>query len=214
MRRRFQQYRDIANATFPLHKRGLDTVGILSAIMLIGVSVTGVWQFFAHESNPDWFAYVPDSGFTVSQQPSTEVAQVHDLFGLGAGIVALVGTGWFAYRIAHRVPLASLVAFLCILFAAFTEALVRFNIIKTQGLTFEEAGPGYAQLFTNDIEYVVSDAGQSGIGPFRLLVVAHIATVPLLVGFAWWSIVRALDRRTLELANAPKRTWFKDVGSP
>ena len=212
MKRRFQQYRDIGSATFPLHQRGLDIFGILSIIMLVGVSLTGVWQFFAHESNPDWFAYVPDTGFSASQQPSTGVAQVHDLFGLGSGIVALAGTGWFAYRIAHRVPIASLVAFICIVFAALTETLVRFNVIQVSGLAFEAVGPGYTQLFTSDIDYVVTDVGQTGATSFRLLVAAHVATIPILVGFAWWSIVRALDRRTFEIANAPERTWFKNLG--
>ncbi len=213
MRRRFQQYRDIGTATFPLHQRGLDVFGILSITMLVGLTITGIWQFFAHESNPDWFAYVPDTGFAVSQQPPTGVAQVHGLFGLGAGIVALVGSGWFAYRIAYRIPLASLVAFVCIVFAMLTEALVRYNIIKVQGLAFEQVESGYAQLFTNDIAYVVTDVGQAEPSSFRLLVLAHIATVPILVGLAWWSILRALDRRTAEIANTPERTWFKNLGS-
>jgi len=212
MRRRFQQYREIGRATFPLHQRGLDVFGGLSITMLVGVSLSGIWQFFFHESNPDWFDYVPDTGFSVNQQPSTGMAQVHGLFSLGCGIVALVGSAWLAYRIAHRIPLATLVAFGCILFAALTESLVRFNIIKISGLTFEQVGPGYAQVFTDDVEYVVTDAGQSSAWAFRSLVVAHIATVPVLVGFAWWSIRRTLDRRIHEINNAPERTWFKTIG--
>lgn len=214
MKRRFQQYRDIGKATFPLHQRGLDIFGLLSITMLVGVSVTGVWQFLAHEPNPDWFDYVPDTNFSVSRQPSEGVAQAHGLFGLGSGIVALLGTGWFAYRIAHRVPIASVVAFICIVFATLTEALVRFNVIKIQGLALDQVGPGYAQVFTNELEYAVTDVGQAGAGPFRLLVLSHLATIPILVGFAWWSIVRTLDRRTHEIANAPERTWFKNLGSP
>lgn len=213
MTRRFQQYRDIGKATFPLHQRGLDIFGLLSITMLVGVSLTGAWQFFAHEPNPDWFEYVPDTGFSVARQPSVGMAQVHDLFGLGSGIVALVGTGWFAYRIAHRVPIASVVAFICIVFAMLTEALIRFNIIKIQGVALDQVGPGYTQLFTSELEYAVTDVGQAGATPFRLLVIAHVATIPILVGFAWWSILRTLDRRTQEIADAPERTWFKNLGS-
>lgn len=210
--RRFQQYRDIGAATFPLHQRGLDIFGGLAIVMLIGISVTGVWQFFAHESDPDWYDYVPDSGFSVPQQPSVGAAQAHGLFGLGAGIVALLGTAWFAYRIAHRVPLASLSAFACILFATLTEALVRFNVIKLEGRTLDQADAGYTQLITGNVEYVVTDAGQTGAAPLLILLATHIVTLPILVGFAWWSIVRALDRRTFEIANAPERTWFKTIG--
>lgn len=162
MRRRFQQYRDIGDATFPRHQRRLDILAILSLTMLLGIIVTGIWQFFAHESNPDWYAYEPGSNFVVSQPVPSGMAQVHGLFGLGATVVALVGTGWFAYRIAHNMPMLSLVSLICIMFASLTEAAVRFNIIKIEGKTFEEAGPGYGQLFTNDIDYVVTDVGQTG----------------------------------------------------
>lgn len=214
MKRRFEQYRKIGNATFPLHQRGLDIFGALSITMLVGVSLSGVWQFFFHESNPDWFEYVPDSGFSVNQEPASGMAQVHGLFGLGSGIVALLGSAWFAYRIAHRVPLASLVAFGCILFATLTETLVRFNVIQIEGLALDQVGQGYTQVFTSDVEYVVTDVGQSSAWAFRVLVVSHIATIPVLVGFAWWSIRRTLDRRTHEIANAPERSWFKTIGKP
>lgn len=214
MKRRFQQYRDIGEATFPRHQRGLDIFGVLSIIMLAGVSLSGAWQFFAHESNSDWFDYVPDSGFSVNQQPATGIAQVHGLFGLGSGIVALVGSAWFAYRIAHRVPLANLVALLCVVFAMLTESLVRFNVIKISGLGLDQVSTGYPQVFTGDVEYVVTDVGQTGPWAFRMLVASHLATIPILVGFAWWSIVRALDRQTHAIANAPERTWFKTIGKP
>jgi len=213
VKRRFQQYRDIGEKTFPLHQRGVDVLGVLAIIMIVGLSVTGTWQLFAHESNPDWYSYIPDSGFTVTQQPPTGVAQAHGLFGLGAGIVTLLGSAWFAYRVAHRVPLAGLVALVCIVFAAMTEALVRFNIIKFDGRTLEEAGSGYPQLLGGDVEYVVTDAGQTGVVQFLIITAAHIATIPILVGFAWWSITRGLDRRTREIENAPERTWFKTLGS-
>jgi len=213
MRQRFQQYRDIGESVFPRHQRGLDVFGALSIAMLVGVSVTGVWQFFAHESNPDWYSYVPDTGFNVNQANPTGMAQVHGLFGLGSGLVALLGSAWFAYRIAHRVPLACMVAFGCIVFGALTEALVRYNVIKFEGRSLDQAESGYAQLFTGGVEYVVTDVGQTGLVPFLLMTLAHIATVPILVGFAWLSIVRSLDRQTFEIANAPERTWFKNIGS-
>jgi hypothetical protein len=52
------------------------------------------------------------------------------------------------------------------------------------------------------------ETGEIGPTAFRLLVLSHIATVPILVGFGWWSLRRAIDRRYEELQNQPKRTWF------
>ncbi len=182
--------------------------------MIVGVSVSGVWQFFAHKPDPNWFDYVPGSSFNAQQAPATAMAQIHDLFATGSGIVALVGSAWFAYRIAHGVPIATIVAVIGTLSAALTGALLRFNLVKLEGRSFEEVGAGYAQLFSNDVEYVVTDTVEFGPAAFTLLTVAHVATIPILVGFGWWSIQRALDRRTTLIQNAPKRTWFTDVQHP
>lgn len=205
---RFQEFRNIGRATFPKYQRTLDVLGIVSIFLLVGVTITGIWQFFAHESNPQWFAYQPGNTLIVEPPLPTGVALAHRFFADGAGIVALFGGAWFSYRIAFRVPAAIVVAFVCILFGVLTEALVRYNIIKIAGLTFEEVGPGYSQLFTGDVEYVVTDARQQSRGAFLLVVVSHIATIPILVGFGWRSIVQAIDRRAAEIRNAPKRTWF------
>lgn len=204
----YAEFRNIGRATFPKYQRTLDVIGALSIILLVGVTVTGIWQFFAHESNPQWFAYAPDRTLVVEPPLPTGMALAHRFFADGAGIVALFGGAWFSYRIAHRVPVALMVAFVCILFGVFTEALVRFNVIKITGVAFEDVGPGYSQLFTRDVEYVVTDARQQSRGAFLLLFVAHLATIPILVGFGWWSIVRAVERRAAEIRNAPKRTWF------
>lgn len=180
---------------------------MLSIIVLVGVSVTGVWQFFAHESDPNWYAYTPGSGFTVDRAPSTGMAVAHGFFGDASIILALAGSGWFAFRIAHSVPRAAVVAFSCAVVGAGTGGLIRYNILKLGGQTFEEASPGYWQLFTTDLEYAVTDGGSTGATAFRLLTLVHIITVPILVAFGWGSIQRALDRRTIEIQTAPRRTW-------
>lgn len=208
MKRRFRQYRHIGGATFPRHQRGLDLLGLLSIVMLLGVSVSGVWQFFVHEPDPNWFGYVPNSTFTGSANEPTVAAQIHDLCATGCGIIALLGTAWLAYRITHRVPAASVAALAIVAFGALLGSLVRYNVIKVQGQSFDEIGPGYLQLFTGGFEYVATDTAQLGPAVFRFLVVSHIATVPVLVLLGWRSILRALDRRTREITTAPERTWF------
>ncbi len=208
MKRRYREFRDIGRATFPRHQRGVDILGVLSIVVLVGVSATGAWQFFAHELNPEWFGYMPGGTFSVNSKGPTGMALAHRFFGDAAAILALMGGAWFCFQIVYRVPAVVVVIFCCTLFAVLTEALVRFNLIKLQGLTFEEVGPGYPQVFGSDVDYVVTDAGQTNVGVFRLLILSHIATVPILVGFGWVSIVRGIDRRTKEMAAAPKRTWM------
>jgi hypothetical protein len=46
-------------------------LGLLSMIVLAGVTITGVWQFFAHESNAAWFDDVPGSGARQQARDST-----------------------------------------------------------------------------------------------------------------------------------------------
>lgn len=205
---RFQEFRYIGRAMFPKYQRTLDILGALSIFLLVGVTITGVWQFFAHESNPQWFAYQPGNTLVVDPPLPSGMALAHRFFADGAGIVALFGGAWFSYRIAFRVPAALAVAFVCIVFGLLTEALVRYNIIKIAGLTFEDVGPGYSQLFTGDVEYVVTDAREQSRGAFLLVVISHVATIPILVGFGWRSITRGIDQRLIQLRNAPKRTWF------
>jgi hypothetical protein len=204
-------YREIGRATFPAHRRGVDILGILSIVMLVGVTFSGIWQFFAHTPDPDWFAYVPDTGFTVAEKPPSGMRMVHDLFATGSGVLALAGSGWFAYRIAHGFPMLAVVAIVVSFFGALVGPTIQFTLLKLEGQSFDEVGPGYLQMFTGNLEYAVTDIHQIGPGTFQLLVLSHILTIPILVGFAWWSIRRAIDRRTAEIANAPNRSWILDM---
>lgn len=208
MRRTFEQFQTIGRSTFPRHKRGVDILGIVSVFMLVGISVSGIWQFFAHEPDPAFFAYRPgfESGFSSQQSVG---AQVHDLFATGTGAVALFGSAWFAYRISHAVPVVGVLTMIVAFLASATAALVRFNAIKLEGRAFDEADTGYLQVFTESVQFVVTDRGQSGPTAFRIAVLAHILTVPTLVGFSWWWIRRAIEARTVELENQPERTWLR-----
>lgn len=215
MVRRLQQLRAIGRATFPEHLRGVEALGLLSITLLVGLAATGIWQFLFYEPDPDWYDYAPGAQMAEPQsQPAVGIAEVHGLLSDVAGVVTLVGASWFAYRIVQRVTALMVVAFCCVTFAALTGAALRFNILRQTGVPIEELSGGYAQLFTTDVEYLVTDrnhwgAGGSGkLDTFRIALIAHILSIPVLVGFAWRSIRRGLDRWTMEIENAPKRTWI------
>lgn len=210
MGERLERFRYIGRATFPRHQRGLDVLGIVSLVVLVGVTLTGIWQFFAHSPDPDWLERyaTKGTGGNIGTGPTTVAAEIHDAFATAAGLVALVGSAWFAYRIAHRVPAFAIVAIGCTFFGALAGGLVTYGVVKVTGRPLEESGSGYLQVFTRDVEFAVTESGEVGPTAFRLLVLSHIATVPILIGFGWWSIRRAIDRRYEELQNQPKRTWF------
>lgn len=84
-------------------QRIVRVLGVLAFVILAGLTITGVWQFFAHESDPTWFDHVPGRGSR--QQTSTSTgAAVHAFFSLFGGIVALAGGGWCAYKVTFSVP--------------------------------------------------------------------------------------------------------------
>ncbi len=66
-----------------------------------------------------------------------------------------------------------------------TGSLVRFNLVKLEGKAYEEAGNGYAQLFSGELEYVVTARATPTPGEIWVLVGLHILLVPVLVAGAW-----------------------------
>ncbi|MCP3856794.1 MAG: hypothetical protein GY698_18985 [Actinomycetia bacterium] len=165
-------------------------LGWLSIMVLVGLTVTGVWQFFAHAPVPSWYAYSPGSGFFPQPPPSTGVAALHGFFGGASVVLALFGGGWFAYKAVHRVPHLAVLVLVVGLVSTFTGSLIRFNLIKLAGQSFDAAGPGYAQIFTGDIDYVVTDRREIGAMGIRLWTLAHLVSVPVMLVAAWFSITR------------------------
>ena len=224
MKNRWRQLREIGQATFPEHLRGVQLLGFLSVFLLIGLTGTGLWEFFFRESDPAWYEYVPGSEALIRQAPSRPgISELHGLLSDTAGVVTLVGVAWFAYRVIHRIPAAAIVAFCCVTFAAFGGGALSFNLIRQTGVPAEEASAGYAQLFTSDVDFLVTDRGQwggtgmgtsDGVGSlttFRIMLVSHILTIPVLVGFAGWSIRRGMDRRLSEILEPSTPSWLSGL---
>ena len=209
-----QAQRTRFRSVVPRHKKGAEILGVISVVMLVGVSVTGLWQFFAHEPNPDWYGYIPDTGFTAEAVPSTGMARIHGFFADGSFIVALIGGSWFAYNIAFTIPRTAIVALVTTFVGVLTGGIVRFNVVKLSGVPHEEASAGYLQLFTNSLEYVVNGRTEFGANSFRLLTVIHVATVPILVVFAWIAISRAIAQQREARWGAPTRSWLQSESHP
>ena len=55
-------------------QRGIRVLAWASVISVVGVSLTGMWQFFAHEDDSAWYGYVAGSGARFGSSPSQGVA--------------------------------------------------------------------------------------------------------------------------------------------
>lgn len=174
----------------PEQQRGLSVLGWVSFVILAGLTGTGLWQFFAHESDPSWFEHVVGSDARLRATPSEGVAELHSIFATAGGIVALLGGAWFAYKIAFDIPWIALLAFVLAVVGSVTGSLIRFNAVKLPGRSYEDAGRGYLQFFVNDVEHIVTDKWDLGSTAIRLLTVSHFLTVPLLLTVAWFRITR------------------------
>ena len=185
VRQRFQSHLDSRQ------QRGVRILGWVSIICLAGLTGTGLWQLLAHESNPSWFGHVPGMGVRQQTQPSDGVADLHGIFGAAAAVIALVGGGWFAFRVLFDVPRLAVIGLVVSVVGLVTGSVIRFNAVKLSGRTYEEAGSGYAQLFLNDVEFVVTDRWDLGALAIRSWTVAHVLTVPVLLLAAWFEITRS-----------------------
>lgn len=218
--KRRQQLRTIGEARFPEHLRAVEVLGLVSIVLLIGLTATGLWEFFFRESAPAWYSYGPEFGGSVQAGPaSAGVSGLHGFLSDAAGVTALLGGTWFSYRVLNRLPAAIVVTVCCVTFAAFGGGALRFNLIRQTGVPIEEISAGYTQLFTSDIDFLVTDRGQWGgasnsfgdspgsLGMFRIMLLTHMLTVPILVGFAWMSIRRGMERRLAEVLEPSKPSW-------
>ena len=171
-------------------QRGVRVLAWLSVISLVGVSLTGVWQFFSHDSNPAWYSYVAGSGGRGNAAPSEGTAELHSQFAATVGVIALIGGAWFAYRVLYDVPWPAVWALLLALIGLVSGSVIRFNIVKLRDREYEEAGRGYAQLFGGDLEFVVTDRFELGPAAIRLWTIGHVATVPIMLILIWLGIGR------------------------
>lgn len=196
-----------------VYRRDLDTVArrivailVWSTVVLVGgLAITGVVQFFVHAPDPKWFDIPPDqvgAAGTATPQPS---AELHGMFSTLTGILVLVGGGVFAFRVAERLPRFLVLAFVLVIAGAFTGDLIRFNVIKP------DDGPpterrGYLQILEGDNEYILTDLRAYSTASFVAMIVLHLSILPLLVVAARRGL-RRLDRPDPDDRSADRVGW-------
>lgn len=182
----------------PAEQRFAHRLGWASIVVVVGLAVTGAWQFFTHEPDPDWFRYTTESKLRFSSKPSTGGAELHGLLGDAAFVLALFGGAWFAYKILFRVPKFAVFAAFVAFAANITGSVVRFNAVKIDGRALNQADDGYLQLFASNMDFVVNGRQELGPATARFLTFGHIVTVPVLLIAAWFTLMRARQARERE----------------
>lgn len=184
-RQRFQTWLE------PKQRRGVRVLAWASLVSLVGVTLTGLWQFATHETDPQWFGYV--SGAEIASSSSTGVAELHAFFADAVAVIALFGGAWFAYRVLYDIPRPAVIAVALAVLGQVSGSVMRFNLVKLRGREFEDAGRGYAQIFGGNLEFVVTDRFELGPTAIRLWTIGHIATVPILLVVIWLGLPTADD---------------------
>lgn len=158
---------------------------------LAGVSITGLAVFFTHESDPNWYGYLRGTGVQPRSAPSDGWAEAHALFADLLGITALIGGAWFVARIAYTGLRFVGVSLVLVLSALVTGSMIRFNVVKLEAKAFEEAGPGYLQVFSPKFEYLVNSRFELGAVAAPLLVLAHVLAIVVVVVGGWYALRKA-----------------------
>ena len=175
----------------PEQRRGVRVLAWASVVGLAGVSLTGIWQFFAHESDPGWYGYEPGSDMRLASSPSEGIAELHGIFATAVAVIALFGGAWFAYRVLYDVPWPAVLALAVAVLGLVSGSVMRFTLVKLEGRRFDEAGRGYAQVFGGDLEFVVTSRFELGPLAIRLWTIGHVVTVPVLLAIIWLGIPRS-----------------------
>jgi len=180
----------------PSQQRGVRVLAWVSVVSIAGVSITGLWQFFAHQSDPGWYDYDASSELFLSSSPSEGMAALHGMFAASVAVIALVGGAWFAYRVLYDIPWPAVIALLVAVIGLVTGSVIRFNLVKLRDREFGEAGRGYVQIFGSDLEFVVTGRFELAPLAIRLWAIGHILTVPILVGVIWLGLTRPDDAKS------------------
>ena len=179
----------------PAERRGVRILALASVVCLVGMTVTGIWQFFAHAPDPAWFGYEADASGLPPSSPSEGMAEVHSVFGTVTAAVALIGGAWLVYKVLFAVPWQAVAVLAISVFGLVSGSVMRFRAVKLDGRSFAEADEGYPQIFGADLEFVVNARMELGPTAIRLWTVSHVLTIPVLLAVIWFALPRTLDDR-------------------
>ena len=177
----------------PSQQRGVRLLAWASVVSVVGVSVIGLWQFFAHRSNPGWYDDEVGSGASAPSAPSEGMAELYGVFAFAVAAVALVGGAWFADKVPYDIPWPAAIALAVAVGGLMTGSVIRFNLVELRDRELREAGRGHVQVFGTDLEFVVTDRFELGPLAIRLWTVGHVPTLPIMVAVIWSGLSRAGD---------------------
>ncbi len=184
----------------------------VTVITLVGLMVTGTMLFFGHEPDPNWLDYVAYSDIRPQTSPSTGLEAMHGHFADAAGVIALIGGGWFVYRVVFAVPPVTAIALVVVIVSHVTGALTRFNVVRLDGqVPGDDAQRGYLQVFGADMGVMVTDRWDLGPWAARIVTVSHVIALPLLVWAGWRAIVRSTSALVEEAKESPYVGWIGAV---
>lgn len=167
-----------------MQQRGVRLLANVALVITVGLFVTGIGTFFTHAPDPNWFNHVRGQGVRPFGAPSDGWAEWHGLFADAAFALVLFGSAWFVYRVSFYVIRFSVLALALIVFGHISGSIIRYNVVKLEGRTLEEADRGYLQLFGGDLEYMVTARFEFGAVASQVWVLAHILAMPVVVGGA------------------------------
>ena len=165
----------------PTQQRGVRSLAHLSLVLTLGLFATGIGTFLTHRPDPNWYNYVEGQGVQPFGVPSEGWAAWHGLFADAAFMLVLFGSAWFVYKVSFYVVRFAAAALVVVLFGHVTGSIIRFNVVKLQGKEFEDAGSGYWQLLSGELEYIVTARFEMTAAVTQLWVIAHVLTLPVLV---------------------------------
>lgn len=174
-----------------------------AVVITAGLFITGIGTFFTHEADPNWYRYARGQGLRPPGQPSDGFAEWHAMFADAAGVLVLLGSAWFVYKISFRVVRFVSASLVLVLSAHASGSVIRFNVVKLEGKSFQEAARGYGQLFGTDLEYIVTARFELGAAASRIWLLAHVLTLPALVVGAYLTLRPVARRATLRAAAPP-----------
>ena len=181
-------------------------IGWLALALSIGLTVTGIWQFFNHEPDTALSGYRPGLGNPPSLGESTGIASLHGFLGDVAGVLTLFGGAWFSARVIFKLSWFSASTLLIIIFSLLTGNVIRFNASVQDG-EVDVTTSGYVQFFSGDAQMAITDRSELHLAWITTWTVLHVASIPVLVVSAWFTLRQARKRRALMAVTPP--TWLK-----
>lgn len=130
----------------------------------------------------------------------------HGLTATFTGVLIVVGGGVFALRVAHRMPRALWMSLLVIVAGVITGRLINFNANEPKdGPRTDERG--YLQTLAGGNEYILTESRSFSPTTFVVLVLVHLAMLPILAAVGWYGL-RRLRRPDPDDRSAERTGWI------